>query len=226
MRLVGRLRLSGRSAPKAVEIYLIHHGALLLGLGPLFDPRVVFVAESTSKGSFASPFLTTRRLATPLRKEHFLWLPPLPQKERTFPLRFLSMKEGCSERSFKGVDVGVTRVFSIYIQPDSLVGMVDAIYRRGPWSLQVSPCRAHELVCEGLAKDDVGVGRVVLLEQPAEIEVNETLMQKLQDRFFYVSLGEIGPNLLADSSNDPFFPIHWTCQSAVSIVVKREDLEE
>ncbi|RDX72934.1 hypothetical protein CR513_47516, partial [Mucuna pruriens] len=47
-----------------------------------------------------------------------------------------------------------------------------------------------------------------------------------KDQFFCFSPGKVGPNLLVDSSSDPFFPLHWTCQSAISVTVEEKDLEE
>ncbi|RDX61947.1 hypothetical protein CR513_59775, partial [Mucuna pruriens] len=47
-----------------------------------------------------------------------------------------------------------------------------------------------------------------------------------KDQFFRVTLREIVPNLLLDSSSELFFPLHWTCQSVVSVTVKKEDLKE
>ncbi|RDX79449.1 hypothetical protein CR513_40132, partial [Mucuna pruriens] len=49
------------------------------------------------------------------------------------------VKEVRFEQSFKGVDVGVTRVFSIYTQPDSLVGV---------------SMSTKQAICEGPAEDD------------------------------------------------------------------------
>ncbi|RDX95733.1 hypothetical protein CR513_21702, partial [Mucuna pruriens] len=37
---------------------------------------------------------------------------------------------------------------SSFTHPNKLVGMADAIYRRGPWSVKVLPCRSDEFMCE------------------------------------------------------------------------------
>ncbi|RDX93891.1 hypothetical protein CR513_23794, partial [Mucuna pruriens] len=61
------------------------------------------------------------------------------------------------------------------------------------------------------------------------MEAIEALPRKLQifkDRFFRVYPSEISPNIMVDSSSNPLFPFHWTCQPTVSKTVEEEDLEE
>ncbi|RDX91360.1 hypothetical protein CR513_26670, partial [Mucuna pruriens] len=47
-----------------------------------------------------------------------------------------------------------------------------------------------------------------------------------KNRFFRVTLGDVGPNLLVHNAGKPFFPLYWTQQPIVSISVGKDNLEE
>ncbi|RDX84951.1 hypothetical protein CR513_33927, partial [Mucuna pruriens] len=50
--------------------------------------------------------------------------------------------------------------------------------------------------------------------------------KKFKSQFFKVTPGDVGPNLLVDRAGQPFFPLSWTHQLAVSITVNLEDLDK
>ncbi|RDX74754.1 hypothetical protein CR513_45454, partial [Mucuna pruriens] len=47
-----------------------------------------------------------------------------------------------------------------------------------------------------------------------------------KDKYFKVGRGATGPNVLADKSGSPFFPLYWTSQPAVSVMIVCKDLEK
>ncbi|RDX88405.1 hypothetical protein CR513_30004, partial [Mucuna pruriens] len=47
-----------------------------------------------------------------------------------------------------------------------------------------------------------------------------------KDNFFKVGQGKSGPNILADQSGTPYFPLYWTSQPAVFVTIVRKDLEK
>ncbi|RDX63425.1 hypothetical protein CR513_58145, partial [Mucuna pruriens] len=61
---------------------------------------------------------------------------------------FMSVEESDLEGLPSWIDPEVAGVYSVYTRPNTLVGMTDAIYRHDPWSVEVLPCRADEIVCE------------------------------------------------------------------------------
>ncbi|RDX96691.1 hypothetical protein CR513_20620, partial [Mucuna pruriens] len=50
--------------------------------------------------------------------------------------------------------------------------------------------------------------------------------KKFKSRFFKVTLGDSGPNLLVDRAGRPFFSLTWTHQPTISITVHLKDLED
>ncbi|RDX98597.1 hypothetical protein CR513_18461, partial [Mucuna pruriens] len=101
--------------------------------------------------------------------------------------------------------------------------------------------RAFELLCEDLQKAPTlgvffwfytvkkaeKVGWTSLCSRPKRKLFQPFLAsyKKFKTRFFKVTPGDSGPNLLVDRSGRPFFPLSWTHQPAVSISVNLEDLE-
>ncbi|RDX77761.1 hypothetical protein CR513_42058, partial [Mucuna pruriens] len=115
-----------------------------LGLGPLVDPRVLFVgspsdglSDSSHPSSSSARGDETQHSTT-------------PTVEGVFPFKFLFWE--AEKSNLKGlpswIDPGVTRVYSVYTYPNSLVGMADAICQHGPWSVEVLPCRSDEIIYE------------------------------------------------------------------------------
>ncbi|RDX93436.1 hypothetical protein CR513_24317, partial [Mucuna pruriens] len=47
-----------------------------------------------------------------------------------------------------------------------------------------------------------------------------------KDKYFKIGQGAIDPNILADKSGSPFFPLYWTPQPVVSVTVVRKELEK
>ncbi|RDY05102.1 hypothetical protein CR513_11097, partial [Mucuna pruriens] len=101
--------------------------------------------------------------------------------------------------------------------------------------------RAFELLCEDLKKAPTlgvffwfytmkkaeKVGWTSLCSRPKRKLFQPFLAsyKKFKARFFKVTPGDTGPNLLVDRSGRPFFPLSWTHQPAVSIFVDLADLE-
>ncbi|RDY04812.1 hypothetical protein CR513_11427, partial [Mucuna pruriens] len=101
--------------------------------------------------------------------------------------------------------------------------------------------RAFELLCEDLKKAPTlgvffwfytvkkaeKVGWTSLCSRPKRKLFQPFLpsYKKFKARFFKVTPGDTGPNLLVDRSGRPFFPLSWTHQPAVSISVNLVDLE-
>ncbi|RDX69400.1 hypothetical protein CR513_51487, partial [Mucuna pruriens] len=101
--------------------------------------------------------------------------------------------------------------------------------------------RAFELLCEDLKKAPTlgvffwfytvkkaeKVGWTSLCSRPKRKLFQPFLAsyKKFKARFFKVTPGDTGPNLLVDRSGRPFFPLSWTHQPAVSISVNLADLE-
>ncbi|RDY09221.1 hypothetical protein CR513_06446, partial [Mucuna pruriens] len=112
-------------------------------LGLLADPRILVVG-SLSNGSSSSSNLGDMVGNEPQRSATSV-------VEEEFPFKVLFRKAGESDSS-RGlpswIDPSVARVYSTYTRPESLVGIVDAIYRRGPWSVDVLPYCSDEFVCE------------------------------------------------------------------------------
>ncbi|RDY12655.1 hypothetical protein CR513_02520, partial [Mucuna pruriens] len=69
-------------------------------------------------------------------------------EEFPFTILFREAQESDLEGLPSWIDLRVSRVNSIYTCSKSLVGMADAICRRGPWLVEVLPCRLDEIVCE------------------------------------------------------------------------------
>ncbi|RDX98562.1 hypothetical protein CR513_18503, partial [Mucuna pruriens] len=102
--------------------------------------------------------------------------------------------------------------------------------------------RAFELLCEDLGraptlgvffwfytvKKAEKVGWTSLCSRPKHKLFQPFLAnyKKFKTRFFKVTPGNAGPNLLVDQAGRPFFPLSWTHQPAVSITVNLEDLED
>ncbi|RDX76258.1 hypothetical protein CR513_43774, partial [Mucuna pruriens] len=79
----------------------------------------------------------------------------LPWSRGGFPYKivFREAKEsGSEEGAFEGVpswiDLGVVTTHSSFKHLNKLVEMVDAICRRGPWSVKVLPYHSDEFVCK------------------------------------------------------------------------------
>ncbi|RDX98124.1 hypothetical protein CR513_18970, partial [Mucuna pruriens] len=102
--------------------------------------------------------------------------------------------------------------------------------------------RAFELLCEDLGKAPTlgvffwfyivkkvdKVGWTSLCSRPKRklFEPFLASYKKFKTRFFKVTPGDSGPNLLVDRAGRPFFPLSWTHQPAVSISVNLKDLED
>ncbi|RDX77399.1 hypothetical protein CR513_42491, partial [Mucuna pruriens] len=200
------------------------------------------------------------------------------------------------------VEPEVKNISSELSRPSSLLGMAAAICQRGPWSVNVIPCRSDESVDGQPAPGELdhfylydtlplklGVKlpfthfeRLVLQVlnvAPTQLHSNswafvrsfELLCEDLgwapslgvffwffslrkakkvgwtslsgrpncklfkpflesykafKSRFFKVTRGDAGPNLLRDNSGKPFFPLHWTPQLAVSVTVSWTEVED
>ncbi|RDX91476.1 hypothetical protein CR513_26541, partial [Mucuna pruriens] len=79
---------------------------------------------------------------------------PVVEEEFPFTILFREAQESDSEGLPSWIDPGVSEVNSVYKSLDSLVGMDDAICCRGPWSVEVLPCRSDEIVCEWAAETE------------------------------------------------------------------------
>ncbi|RDX81358.1 hypothetical protein CR513_37968, partial [Mucuna pruriens] len=102
--------------------------------------------------------------------------------------------------------------------------------------------RAFELLCEDLGKAPTlgvffwfytvkktdKVGWMSLCSRPKRKLFKPFLAsyKKFKSRFFKVTPGKSGPNLLVDHAGRSFFPLTWTHQPAVSITVHLKDLED
>ncbi|RDX65344.1 hypothetical protein CR513_56002, partial [Mucuna pruriens] len=90
--------------------------------------------------------------------------------------------------------------------------------------------RAFELLCEDLGKaPTLGVFFWFYTVKNANKRPKRKLYKpflasykKFKSRFFKVTPGDSGPNLLVDRVGQPFFPLTWTHQPAVSIIFARE----
>ncbi|RDX83030.1 hypothetical protein CR513_36103, partial [Mucuna pruriens] len=101
--------------------------------------------------------------------------------------------------------------------------------------------RAFELICEDLGRAPslsvffwffslrkaAKVGWTSLSSRPKRKLLKPFLesFKVFKDRFYKVSQGAVGPIILIDSSGDPYFPLYWTPQPAVSVTVAEKDLE-
>ncbi|RDX92962.1 hypothetical protein CR513_24842, partial [Mucuna pruriens] len=102
--------------------------------------------------------------------------------------------------------------------------------------------RAFELLCEDLGKAPTlgvffwfftvkktnKVGWTSLSSRPRRKLFKPFLesYKSFKTCFFKVAPSDSGPNLLLDRTGRPFFPLSWTHQLAVSVTVRRKDLEE
>ncbi|RDX83554.1 hypothetical protein CR513_35514, partial [Mucuna pruriens] len=92
--------------------------------------------------------------------------------------------------------------------------------------------RAFELLYEDLGKAPtlgaVKVGWTSLYSRPKRKLFKPFLAsyKKFKSRFFKVTPGDSGPNLLVDCADRSFFPLTWTHQPTVSITVDLKDLED
>ncbi|RDX86907.1 hypothetical protein CR513_31695, partial [Mucuna pruriens] len=102
--------------------------------------------------------------------------------------------------------------------------------------------RAFELICEDLGRapslgvffwffslrKSAKVGWTSLSSRPKRKLLKPFLesFKVFKDRFFKVGRGAGGPSILVDNSGDPYFPLYWTPQPAVSVTVAEKDLEE
>ncbi|RDX87196.1 hypothetical protein CR513_31369, partial [Mucuna pruriens] len=69
------------------------------------------------------------------------------EEELPFKVLFREEEESdCLEGVPSWTDLKVTKVYSTYTHPDSLMGMADAIFCRGPWSVEVLPYRTDEFI--------------------------------------------------------------------------------
>ncbi|RDX69357.1 hypothetical protein CR513_51542, partial [Mucuna pruriens] len=93
--------------------------------------------------------------------------------------------------------------------------------------------RAFKLLCEDLGKAPMlgkadKVGWTSLCSRPKRKLFQPFLAsyKKFKSRFFKVTPGDSGPNLLVDRAGRPFFPLTWTHQPAISITVNFKNLED
>ncbi|RDX71249.1 hypothetical protein CR513_49432, partial [Mucuna pruriens] len=94
--------------------------------------------------------------------------------------------------------------------------------------------RAFELLCDDLGKAlTLGVFFWFFTVRKADKSSRHKLFKpflesykSFKTRFFSVVPSDSGPNLLLDHTGRPFFPLSWTHQPAVSVTVRRKDLEE
>ncbi|RDX77495.1 hypothetical protein CR513_42368, partial [Mucuna pruriens] len=153
------------------------------------------------------------------------------------------------------VDPEVRKMSSLLNRSSSLLGMAKAICQHGPWFVRVSPCRSRESISTAVPvkgkpcfylydtlhsklgiklpfthferKADK-VGWTSLCSRPKRklFEPFLASYKEFKSRFFKVTPGDSGPNLLVDRASRPFFPLTWMHQPAVSITVNLKDLED
>ncbi|RDY13458.1 hypothetical protein CR513_01622, partial [Mucuna pruriens] len=97
--------------------------------------------------------------------------------------------------------------------------------------------RAFELLCKDLSKaPTLGFFYLRKTDKVGWTSLSNRARHKLlkpflesyktfKNRFFQVALSDSGSNLLVNRFGRPFFPLHWTQQPVVSILVDRKDLE-
>ncbi|RDX65676.1 hypothetical protein CR513_55643, partial [Mucuna pruriens] len=76
------------------------------------------------------------------------------EKEFPFSVTFREAGEVPTARIPSWMDRGVVTTHSSFTRLDKLVGMADAIYRQGPWSVNILPCWTRKCMCEGTAKGE------------------------------------------------------------------------
>ncbi|RDX87039.1 hypothetical protein CR513_31532, partial [Mucuna pruriens] len=91
--------------------------------------------------------------------------------------------------------------------------------------------RAFELLCEDWDRvPSLGVFlwffSVKKFSKVGWLSLRGRPRRKLLKSFLEISQGKSGPNILADQSGTPYFPLYWTSQPAVSVTIVRKDLEK
>ncbi|RDX82667.1 hypothetical protein CR513_36520, partial [Mucuna pruriens] len=130
-------------------------------------------------------------------------------------------KDNLSDDPYMWVDPNVKKVLTTLMRASILLGTTKAICQHGPWSVIVCPCRPTE-------RTNTKVGWTSLSSQPKRKLLKPFLesFKVFEDRYFQGGCGATGPNILADNSGDPFFPLYWTSQPAVSVTVIEKDMEK
>ncbi|RDX79984.1 hypothetical protein CR513_39529, partial [Mucuna pruriens] len=134
------------------------------------------------------------------------------------------------------VDPDVKKVSSTFTRGSALLGTMKAISNY--WAF----IKAFELLCEDLGRAPslsvffwffslrkvTKVGWTSLSSRSRRKLLQPFLesFKVFKDRYFKVGRGAVDPNLLADNSGDPFFPLYWTPQQVVSVTVIKKDMEE
>ncbi|RDX66373.1 hypothetical protein CR513_54859, partial [Mucuna pruriens] len=179
-----------------------------IGLGLLFDPRMISVIGGTSDGPSTSCVLDDEAAVSPFVRGKLPYTSSTSLEGDGFPFSILyrafeesedSNKEGHIERPFKGVDESV---IGVWLKPFIGEGLGPYRPKKVGWSSLSSQPRRKLL-------------------KPFHESYKFS-----KDWFFRVYPGVVGPNLLVDSSDDPFFPLDWTYHPDVFVTVEEEDLEE
>ncbi|RDY01909.1 hypothetical protein CR513_14692, partial [Mucuna pruriens] len=108
------------------------------------------------EGALSAGRLVLPTRAAPLRKGDETQHSAISATKEEFPFKILfqEAEESDLKALFSWIDPGVSRVYSVYTSPDSLVGMVDVIYHRSPCLVEVLPCRSDEIFCKWVAESE------------------------------------------------------------------------
>ncbi|RDX67049.1 hypothetical protein CR513_54111, partial [Mucuna pruriens] len=124
----------------------LFEGLVCCGLGPSIDPRVLFAGSLFGRSSdYSSPGGSTAQGDDEAQQS------ASSAVKAKFPFIVLFWEVPKRDSEVEGVpswiDPRVTKVHSVYMRLESLVGMANAICTRGPWEVKVLPCRPTEVVC-------------------------------------------------------------------------------